>query len=177
VRSLSCKTSGSGLAGRWRFFLAVHLLSLILAWPAVAGDGGTPSASRGDEEIEARRTNYEVLREYQKGSDFNLWPLEHHLDLNRDGIKESFLLFSEHTHFGTYSIFTLKNGSWVYLGQCSWGTLNPRLRRCRHQGWRDFAVTIHSSRNMITQDRYSWNPKSGQYGEHGWKVVRESDGD
>jgi hypothetical protein len=30
---------------------------------------------------------------------------------------------------------------------------------------------------MITQDRYSWNPKTRQYDEHGWKVVRESDGD
>jgi len=153
------------------------LLTLILAWSAVAGDTGTPSASREDQEIEERRTNYEVLREYQKSADFNLWPLEHHLDLNRDGLDESFLLFSEHAHFGTYSIFTHKNGSWVYLGQCSWGTLSPRLRRRRHQGWRDFAVIIHSSRNMITQDRYSWSSKTRQYDEHGWKVVRESDGD
>ena len=100
-------------------------------------------------------------------------PRERTFDLNSDGKKEVFLLFSGHSYWASYSGFTQRKGKWVYIGRFGFGGRTPIVLKTRRQGWHDFTVDRDASRGRIDRDIYKWDAKAGMYSEgHHLRTVR-----
>jgi hypothetical protein len=102
-------------------------------------------------------------------------PRERAFDLNGDGKKEVFLLFSGHSYWGSYSGFTQRKGKWVCIGRFGLGGRPPKLLKKRRGGWHDFTVDRNASRGRINRDIYKWDGEAGRYdeGKH-VKIVRSA---
>ena len=133
------------------------------------------SVTREERAEEIRRTDYAALRAWQRTQVFAVaWPRERRVDLNGDGTEERFLLFSEHAHFATYSIFTRQHGRWIYVGEAGWGE-RMRVLRAQQRGWHEFAIEVSSSRNALSRETYSWDIKARTYLHKSSETIRPPD--
>lgn len=123
---------------------------------------------------DARRQSYEELRVLHDAPGFFAagHPKEYQFDLDGDRRPEVFLLYSGHSYWGGYSVFTRRHSKWTFIGRVSYGGQPPIRRSKRRDGWHDFSIDTGGSRNRLDRTCYRWDTASKVYVEHSRREVR-----